>query len=124
MNEVLYMNTEKDILKIIGDVETVAMYVTSKEEGNVTPEELKEAYINASNKVGQAERELRALKLSRSDSKHLSWIRNGLKLTHKALIAASEGKGSLSKIFMSQANTKIAEYSHRKLKSNRRSPNG
>ncbi|QUG41310.1 hypothetical protein KD050_18855 [Psychrobacillus sp. INOP01] len=118
------MNTRKDILKIIGDLETVAMYVTTKEEGNLKPEKLKEAYINASNKVAQAERELKALNLSRGDSKHLSWVRDGLKLTRKALIAASEGKGSLAKIFMSQANTKIAEYSLRKIKSNRKSPNG
>jgi len=118
------MSTAKDILKIIGDVETVAMYVTSKEEGNVNPRELQEAYINASNKVAQAERELKALNLSRDDSKHLFWVRDGLKLTRKALIEMSKGNGSLAKIFMSQANTKIAEYSHRKLKSNRRSPNG
>lgn len=118
------MNTAKDIFKIIGDLETVALYVTTKEEGNVKPEELKEAYINASNKVVQAERELKALNLSRDDSKHLTLIRDGLKQTRKALIAMSEGKGSLAKILMSQANTKMAEYTHRKSKSNKRSPNG
>ncbi|MEK4085147.1 hypothetical protein [Psychrobacillus sp. FSL K6-1415] len=118
------MNTGKDILRIIGDLETVAMYVATKEEGNVKPEELQEAYINAANKVAQAERELKALKLSKDDSKHLFWIRDGLKLTRKALLASSKGKGSLAKLLMSEANTKIAEYAHRKSKSNRRSPNG
>lgn len=118
------MNTAKDIFKIIGDLETVALYVTTKEEGNVKPSELQEVYINASKEVAQAERELKALKLPRDEGKHLSWIRDGLKLTRKALIAASEGNGSLSKVFMSQASVKIAEYSHRKIKRDRKSPNG
>ncbi|MGE6487755.1 hypothetical protein [Paenisporosarcina sp. NPDC076898] len=116
------MNTTNDILRIIGDLGTVGAYVASKEEDNVTAEELKEAYINAANKVSQAERELKALKLSKEDGKHLSLIRDAFQLTRKALIAASQGNGRQAEILILQAKTKVPEYELRKAKSKR--PNG
>lgn len=118
------MNSAKDIIQIVKDIETVGMYVSSKEEGNVSASELKEAYENGAKKVAQAERELKALKLSKEDGKHLSLILDAIRLTRKSLIAASKGNGSQAKILMLQAKTKIPEYALRKAKSNRRSPNG
>ena len=117
------MNNGNDILRIIGELETVGMYVTSKEDGeNVSAAELKEAYLNAANKVSQAERELKALRLSKEDGKHLSLIFDSFRLTKKALITASEGNGRQAKILMLRAQTKIPEYELRKAKSKR--PNG
>lgn len=116
------MNTTNDVLRIIGDLETVGMYVTSKEDGDVSASEMKEAYLNAATKVSQAEREMKALKLSKEDGKHLSLIFDAFRLTKKALIAASQGNGRQAKILMLRAQTKIPEYELRKAKSKR--PNG
>lgn len=118
------MNNAQDIARVIGDLETVGMYVTSKEVGNVSAEELREAYLNAAKKTEQAERELRALKLSKDDAKHLSLVRDAIRLTRRSLIAASEGKGAQAKVLILQASKKSAEYAFRKAKSQRRSPNG
>lgn len=116
------MNTTIDVLKIIEGVSTVGAYVTSKEDGDVSAEELKEAYINAATKVSQAERELKALKLSKEDSKHLSLIRDAFRVTRRSLIVASNGNMTQAKILMLHAKSKVSEYALRKANSKR--PNG
>jgi hypothetical protein len=114
------LNNGNDVLRIIGDLETVGMYVSSKEDGeNVSAAELKEAYLNAATKVSLAERELKALRISKEDGKHLSLIFDAFRLTKKALIAASEGNGRQAKILMLRAKSKIPEYELRKTKSKR-----
>jgi len=116
------MNNENDIARIVGYLGTIGEYISSKEDANVSPEELKEAYLNAASKVQQYENELKALKLSRKDGMYLNLIRDAFRFTRKSLIAASKGNMTQAKILMFKANTKPTEYAYKKAKS--KGPNG
>lgn len=116
------MNNGNDITRIIGYLETIGAYVSSQEDANLSHEELKQAYLNAASKVQQYERELKALKLSRTDGLHLSLIRDAFRFTRKSLIAASKGNMTQAKLLMFKANTKPTEYAYKKAKS--KGPNG
>lgn len=110
------MNTLEDFQKIAAKLVAVGAEVTLKEDANVNPEELKATYLIAAHKVGQYEREVKALKLSKIDGKHFSLILDTFSFTFRALIAASKGNMTQSKIFMLQANKKLADYELRRAK--------
>lgn len=92
-------------------VEGIAEEVTQKEDSlTVTKEELKEVYLDAAKRVGEAEQTIREMKLNESDAHGVKNVREALRGMRKVYTLLSEGRQKAAAEEGIKVSEKIVDY--------------